>query len=69
MKEQGKTSKKVLNETKISDLPDQEFKIMVINMLMELRRRMDEPSDNFNTETENFKKYQREITELLICSN
>lgn len=42
---------------------------MVINMLMELRRRMDEPSDNFNTETENFKKYQREITELLICSN
>ena len=38
-KEQDKTSeKKNLNEMEISNLPDKEFKVMVINMLTELRR-------------------------------
>jgi len=34
----------------ISNLPDKEFKVMVINMLTKLRRRMDEHSENFNKE-------------------
>ena len=41
MKEQGKTSEKNLNEREIN-LPDKEFKVMVIKMLTELGRRMDE---------------------------
>ena len=32
----------------ISNLPNKEFKVMVIKMLTNLRRRMDEPSVNFN---------------------
>ena len=32
----------------ISNLPDKEFKTMVINVLTELGRRMDELSKNFN---------------------
>ena len=32
----------------ISDCPDKRFKVMVIKMLTQLRRRMDELSENFN---------------------
>lgn len=50
-KEQDKTSeKKSLMITKISDVPDKEFKIIVIKMLTKLRRRMDEHSENCNKE-------------------
>ena len=41
MKEQDKASENDLSKVKISKLPDKEFKVMVIKMLMELRRRMD----------------------------
>lgn len=32
----------------VSDLPDKEFKIMVIKILIKLRRRTGEHSENFN---------------------
>ena len=42
-----------------------EFKVMVIRMLTDLRRRIDEHSENLNKEAENTRKYQTEIiTEL-----
>lgn len=44
-----------LNEMEISDLTNKEFKVMVINMLMELRR-MDEYSGNLNKKIENIQK-------------
>ena len=49
-KEQDKTLEKILTETEISDLPDKEFKIMVIKMLTKFKRRMDQHSENFNKE-------------------
>ena len=42
MKEQNKTSEKELNEMEVSNLPDEEFKVMVIKLLTELERRMNE---------------------------
>ena len=45
MKEK-KSPEKLLNEMKISNLPDTEFKTMVIRMLKGLRGRMDELSEN-----------------------
>ena len=36
-----------------SNLPDAEFKTLVIKMLNELRGRVDELSENFNKEIEN----------------
>jgi len=43
MKEQDKIpGKKNLNEMEISHLPDKKFKVMVIKMLTNLERRMDE---------------------------
>ena len=56
--------KKNLNETKISNFPDKEFKVMVIKMLTSLGRRMDEHSENFNKETENTRKFQTEVMKL-----
>ena len=42
-----------------------EFKILVIKTLTDLRRRVDEHSENFNTKVENIRQYQTEIiTEL-----
>ena len=40
----------------MSNLPDKEFKDIVRNMLIELRRRMDELSEKFNKEIENILK-------------
>ena len=38
MKEQHKTTEKGLHETEISNLPDKEFKVMVIKILIELEK-------------------------------
>lgn len=48
----------------ISNLSDKEFKIMVIKMVIELWRRMDECTKNFHKEIENIRKCQTELTEL-----
>ena len=45
----------------INNLLDKELKVMVIKMLTELRRRMNEHNENFNKETENIRKNQTEI--------
>lgn len=50
----------------ISNLPDIEFKVIVIRMLTKLRKRLYEHSKNFNKENKNIRKYQTEITELKI---
>ena len=42
MKEQDKTPEKELNKMETSNLPDAEFKTLVIRMLNELRRRVNE---------------------------
>ena len=39
---QDKTSEKELNKTEISNLPAKEFKVIIIKMLTELGRRIDE---------------------------
>ena len=57
-------SRKKFNETQIRNLSDKEFEVMVIKMHRELRRTMDEHTENFNKETENMRKYQTEVTEM-----
>ena len=49
-----------------SILPDAEFKTLLIRMLSELRRRVDEQSENFNKKIENIKKNQSEMKNTLI---
>ena len=65
MKEQDKASGKELNEMEISNLPDKEFKVIVIKMLTKLRRIMDEHSENFKKGTDNIKKNQSEMKNII----
>lgn len=53
-----------LNEVDISELPNREFKIIVIKMLTDVRRIKHEQSVSFNKETENIKKYETEIIDF-----
>lgn len=48
---------KTFNETDISNLSDKEAKVIVIKMLMDLERKMDEHR-RINKERENIRKYQ-----------
>ena len=43
----------------INNLPDKEFKIMVIKILTRLETRADELSENFKKEIESIKKNQK----------
>ena len=47
-----KTSEKEPNGMEISNLPNKEFKVMIMKMLTEPRRRMDEQSEKINKELE-----------------
>ena len=49
-KVQDKSPKKDLNEIEISHVLDKEIKAVVIKMLTNLRRRMDDHRDNLNKE-------------------
>ena len=53
MKEQEKTPEKIINEIKVNKLPNEEFKALVIRILTELGKRIDE---NFNKELKNVKR-------------
>lgn len=50
-----KEQEKITNETKINNLPDKEIKALVIRMLNEFWKRIDENNENFNAELENIK--------------
>ena len=41
MKGQDKTSEKQLNEVEIGNLPEKEFRIMIVKMIQDLRKRME----------------------------
>ena len=41
---------------KVNHLPDEEFKAIVIRLLTELGERIDEHSENYNKDLENFLK-------------
>ena len=62
MKEQDKTPEEV-NEVEIGNLHKKEFRVVIIKMIKELRRRMDPQSQKlvFNKEFKNIKKNQTEI--------
>lgn len=49
-KKQDKISDKKPNEVEISNLPDKEVKAMIIKIVTELERRVDEYYENFSKE-------------------
>ena len=59
MKEQNKAPEKELNKMETSNLPDVEFRTLIIRILNELRERVGELSENFNKEID--KKHKNGI--------
>ena len=48
LKEQDKTPEKQLNEVEIGNLPEKEFRIMIVKMIQDLRKRMEGREDARN---------------------
>ena len=64
MKEQDKTPEKQLNEVEIGNLPEKEFRIMIVKMIQHLRKRMEakieKMQEMFKKDLEELKKKYRE---------
>ena len=50
MKEQDKTPEKQLNEVEIGSLPEKEFRIMIVKLIQNLRKRMEKMQEMFTNE-------------------
>ena len=50
MKEQDKTPEKQLNEVEIGSLPEKEFRIMMVTLIQNLRKRMEKMQEMFTNE-------------------
>ena len=65
MKEQGKTLEKQLNEVEIDNLPEKEFRIMIVKMIQDLGKRMqakmEKMQEVFNKDLEELKNKQTEM--------
>ena len=63
MKEQDKTQGKQLNEVEIGNLPEKEFRMMIVKMIQDLRKRMEakikKMPEMFNKDLEELKNKQR----------
>lgn len=47
-KEEDKSLKKDLNKMEVNNLPDKQFKVIIIKMLINLRRKMEEHNKKLN---------------------
>lgn len=60
-----KKKTKTPNETETNNLPDKEFKSIVIRLLTKLGKRTDGHCETFNKELENIKKNQEELKDTI----
>ena len=69
MKGQGKTQEKQLNEVEIGNLPEKEFKIMIVKIIQDLRKRMEvkieKMKEIFTKDLEELKNKKTEIKNTL----
>ena len=49
MKKEGRNSQDQINEEEISNLPEREFRIMILKILQRLENRMEKMQEAFNT--------------------
>ena len=69
MKEKDKTAEKQLNEVEIGNLPEKEFRIMIVKMIQDLRKRMEakieKMQEMFNKDLEELKNKQTEMNNTI----
>ena len=59
MKEQDKHPERQVNEVEIGNFPEKEFKIMIMKMIKDLRKRMESMPEMFTKDLEEQKNKQR----------
>ena len=59
MKGQDKTPEKQLNEVEIDNLPEKEFRIMIVKMIQDLGKTMEKVQEMFTKDLEELKNKQR----------
>ena len=59
MKGQGKTPETERNKVEIGNLSEKEFRIMIVNMMQDLRKRMEKMQEMFTKDLEELKNKQR----------
>ena len=63
MKKKDKTQEKQLNEVELGNLPEKEFRIMIVKMIQDLRKRMEakieKMQEMFNRDLEELKNKHR----------
>ena len=58
MKEQGKNLQDQINENEIGNLPEKEFRVMIVKMIQNLGNRMEKIQETFNKDLEEIKSKQ-----------
>ena len=58
MKEQGKNPPDQTNEEEIGNLPEKEFRVMILKMIQNLRNRIEKIQEMFNKDLEELKSKQ-----------
>uniref|UniRef100_A0A8C9BEN8 L1 transposable element RRM domain-containing protein n=1 Tax=Phocoena sinus TaxID=42100 RepID=A0A8C9BEN8_PHOSS len=70
MKEQDKTPEKQLNEVEIGNLPEKEFRIIIVKVIQDLRKRIEakieKMQETFNKDVEEVKNKQTEMNNTII---
>ena len=70
MKEQDKAPEKQLNEVELGNLPEKEFRIMIVKMIQDLRKRMEakieKMQEMFNKDLEELKNKQTEMNNTIM---
>ena len=69
MKGQDKTPENQLKEVEKGNLPEKEFKIMVVNMTQDLGKTMEKMQEMFTKDLEELKNKQTEIKNTLEATN
>ena len=69
MKEQEKTPEKQLNEVEIGNLPEKQFRILIVKMIQDLGKRMEakieKMQQTFNKDLEELKNKQTEMNNTI----
>ena len=59
MEEQNKTSEKQLDEVEIENIPEKDVRIMIVQMIWDLRKRMEKMQEMFTKDLEELKNKRR----------
>ena len=63
MKEQDKTQEEQLSDTEMDNLPEKEFRVMIVKMIRDLGKRMETQSEKIQEIFNRARRYKEQIIE------